>query len=133
MGCPCWMATTRRVVKERPSRMRSTVYTMGAPGSPEQQEVHVRMRVPVLGDRAPAATRACAATCRRRPRDDGRGMAAEDVLLDPLQVSRMRRGLKCLTHAVAVVSCGCFPVIFRGPSRPMSFAMIDFMISLVPP
>ena len=25
IGWPCWTATTRRVVKERPSRMRSTV------------------------------------------------------------------------------------------------------------
>jgi hypothetical protein len=25
IGCPCWTATTLRVVKERPSRMRSTV------------------------------------------------------------------------------------------------------------
>jgi hypothetical protein len=25
IGCPCWTATTRRVVKDRPSRMRSTV------------------------------------------------------------------------------------------------------------
>ena len=30
---PCWMATTRRVVKLRPSRMRSTSKTIGMFGS----------------------------------------------------------------------------------------------------
>ena len=34
IAVPCWMATTRRVVKLRPSRMRSTSYTTGTFGSP---------------------------------------------------------------------------------------------------
>ena len=31
---PCWIADTRRVVNDRPSRTRSTVYTIGTAGSP---------------------------------------------------------------------------------------------------
>ncbi len=34
MGRSCWTATTRRVVNERPSRTRSTSYTIGMAGSP---------------------------------------------------------------------------------------------------
>ncbi len=38
IGLPCWTATTRRVVKDRPSRIRSTLYTIGAPGSPGRRK-----------------------------------------------------------------------------------------------
>ena len=41
IACPCWMATTRRVVKLRPSRMRSTSYTIGTLRVAEAQEVGV--------------------------------------------------------------------------------------------
>ena len=35
---PCWMATTRRVVKEPPSRRRSTSYSTGTRGSPARRK-----------------------------------------------------------------------------------------------
>ena len=34
MVWPCWIADTRRVVNDRPSRVRSTVYTSGTVVSP---------------------------------------------------------------------------------------------------
>ena len=34
IALPCWIALTRRVVKLRPSRMRSTSNTIGTRGSP---------------------------------------------------------------------------------------------------
>ncbi len=63
IGCPCWTATTRRVVKDRPSRMRSTVYTMGAPGSPARRKYACReWAARSAGTVRPAATSAWAAT-----------------------------------------------------------------------
>ena len=38
---PCWIATTRRVTKLRPSRMRSTSKTIGRLGVARTQEVRV--------------------------------------------------------------------------------------------
>ncbi len=60
--------------------------------------------------------------------DGGAGLAAEDVLLDLLQVEQIEEVLKCLVHGTFSTGRGC-----QEPYRPMSFAMIDFMISLVPP
>ena len=42
MARPCWMATTRLVVNDRPSRMRSTSYRIGAPGSPGRRKYECR-------------------------------------------------------------------------------------------
>ena len=39
---PCWTAVTRRVVNDRPSRTRSTWYTIGTPGAARPQEVRVQ-------------------------------------------------------------------------------------------
>ena len=39
MGWPCWMAVTRRVENERPSRTRSTRYTRGADTSAGANEI----------------------------------------------------------------------------------------------
>ncbi len=38
MASPCWMAITRRVVKDFPSRIRSTSYRMGIVGSPGRRK-----------------------------------------------------------------------------------------------
>src|SRR5882757_8621918 len=57
------MATTRRVVKERPSRTRSTWYTIGTPGRPGRRKYACREctgRAPSVV--RPAATSACPAT-----------------------------------------------------------------------
>ena len=52
IGRPFWMATTRRVVNEPPSRMRSTSYTMGCTDVAGQDEIRVNgMRRAVLRHR----------------------------------------------------------------------------------
>jgi hypothetical protein len=62
-------------------------------------------------------------------RDDrGPGPAAEDVLLEPLEIEQLEEDLECLAHGDSVVPAGV-----GAAYRPMSFAMIVFMISLVPP
>src|SRR5512137_1032152 len=38
IGWPCWIATTRRLVKLPPSRLRSTSYTIGALKSPRRRK-----------------------------------------------------------------------------------------------
>ncbi len=38
MTRPCWIATTRRVVNEPPSRSRSTSYSTGTRGSPARRK-----------------------------------------------------------------------------------------------
>ena len=38
MFSPCWMALTRRVQNDPPSRMRSTMYTVGARASPGRRK-----------------------------------------------------------------------------------------------
>ena len=43
IALPCWTATTRRVVKLRPSRMRSTSYTIGTDGSPGRRKYACRL------------------------------------------------------------------------------------------
>ncbi len=50
---------------------------------------------------------------------------AEDVLLDLLEVEQIEERRQCLVHGGRVGA--------RIPYRPMDLAMIDFMISLVPP
>jgi hypothetical protein len=35
---PCWRATMRRVLNERPSRVFSTTYTIGIDGSPGRRK-----------------------------------------------------------------------------------------------
>ena len=42
MAWPCWMATTRLVVNDLPSRMRSTSYRIGAPRVAGAQEVRMQ-------------------------------------------------------------------------------------------
>ncbi len=103
----------------------------GRAGIPGAQEVRVqRVRGPVLGDRPPGGDeRLRGDLAAEDPRDDGGpGPAAENVLLDLLEIEQIEEILKCLTHE----NC-CTGQSLRSVYRPMSFAMIDFMISLVPP
>lgn len=59
--------------------------------------------------------------------DGGAGLPPEDVPLDPLQVEQIEQGIQGIRSAVLVVRFGHLDY------RPIDFAMIDFMISLVPP
>ena len=89
-----------------------------------------RVRGPVGGDGPPRGDQGLR---RHLPAEDtgdggGAGLAAEDVLLDLLEVEQIEEFLESLTHGISCIRQG-----FPGPYRPMSFAMIVFMISLVPP
>ncbi len=60
---PCWTADTRRVVKDRPSRTRSTRYTIGTAGSPGRMKYACsECTGRSAGTVRPAATSACPAT-----------------------------------------------------------------------
>ena len=60
---PCWMATTRRVTKLRPSRMRSTSKTIGVSGSPGRRKNAWSECTGMSSSTVrPAATSACAST-----------------------------------------------------------------------
>lgn len=66
---PCWTAVTRRVVNDRPSRTRSTSYTIGTPGRPGRRKYACSEwtgRSPSVV--RPAATSACPATCPPKTR-----------------------------------------------------------------
>src|SRR6478735_3485221 len=64
IGLPCWIATTRRVVNDTPSRTRSTWYTIGCRGLPGRRKYACsECTRRSLGTVRPAAIRACAATC----------------------------------------------------------------------
>ena len=66
--------------------------------------------------------------------DGGPGPAAEDVLLDPLEVEQIEQVLECLVHRVrGPCLTGHYGPCLTASYRPMSLAMIVFMISLVPP
>ena len=54
-------------------------------------------------------------------RPSGAGLAPEDVPLDPLQVEQIEQGIECVVR------------VGHLDYRPIDLAMIDFMISLVPP
>src|SRR5689334_21906430 len=69
MALPCCTATTRRVVNERPSRMRSTSYTIGTRGSPGRMKYECsECTRRSTGTVRPAATRAWPATCPPKTR-----------------------------------------------------------------
>ncbi len=60
---PCWTADTLRVVKDRPSRTRSTRYTIGTDGSPGRMKYACsECTGRSAGTVRPAATSACPAT-----------------------------------------------------------------------
>ena len=64
IGLPFWMATTRRVVNDTPSRVRSTWYTIGCRGLPGRRKYECsECTRRSLGTVRPAAISACAATC----------------------------------------------------------------------
>src|SRR5579859_3133956 len=64
IASPCWIATTRRVLNERPSRMRSTSYTIGTDGSPGRMKYECSECTGRSGSTVrPAATKAWPATC----------------------------------------------------------------------
>ena len=114
---PCWTAVTRRVVNDRPSRTRSTWYTIGTPGMPGPQEVRVQRvhRALAVGGAAGRDQR----LARDLPAEDPlqgllRAAAAEDVDLDLLQVEQIDQALGRVRHRVR---SPVFPVLTAGRRR----------------
>ncbi|CAM5336582.1 hypothetical protein SHIRM173S_12016 [Streptomyces hirsutus] len=107
----------------------------GRAGVAGAQEVRVQgVGGPVRGDGPPGGDQRLRGDLPAEDAgDDGEaGLAAEDVLLDLLEVEQIEEFLECLAHGVSCTGAcrgqGC-----RTSYRPMSLAMIVFMISLVPP
>ncbi|GHJ18887.1 hypothetical protein TPA0909_05010 [Streptomyces albus] len=156
---------TRRVVKERPSRIGPPVDDV-RPRVAGTQEVRVQgVRQPPLGNgTAGGDQRLGRGPGPRRPGDEGGpAAAAEDVLLDPLQVEQIEQGRQFVTHtgdSAEVVRGGVTSYVTgavagcRDPAachvarhgrraargraggpvhRPIDFATMDRMTSLVPP
>ena len=119
IAVPCWIATTRRVVKLRPSRMRSTSKTIGTLRVAELEEVRVHRVHPAVGvDRA--------ARGHERLREH---LAAEDPLavaveaLTPEQVDLERLEVEQVDEIVERVTVpahrrhDCGPLLARTTRR----------------
>ena len=113
IASPRWIATTRRVVKLAPSRMRSTSYTIGVFGSPGRRKYAwsecayavrhgASRRDQRLADHLPAED-ALATLLRAR--------AAEQVDLDRLEIEELDQSLQDGLHAanLLVPRQGCKP------------------------
>ena len=88
---------------------------------------------PVVGDRAPRGDQRLRRDLSAEDAGDdgGPGLAAEDVLLDLLKVEQIEQGLQ-----VPDSWSQFYRPVISGTLQAhvlVSFAMIDFMISLVPP
>ena len=118
MAFPCWMATTRRVVNERPSRMRSTRRGWDG-GVARAQEVGVqRVHRPVGGSTVrAAATRAWPGhLAAEDPLAVHVGTeAAEDVDLDGLEVEQLDQTVD--RHLAHGARYGADPGVARSSRR----------------
>ena len=99
MAWPCCTATTRRVVKLCPSRIRSTVYSTGIDGSPGEEVGVQRVRGASLDGAAGRGQRL------RRDLSAEQALAlaalvaaAEDVALDLLEVEQLDQSVGGRRH-----------------------------------
>src|SRR4051794_26666332 len=97
---PCWTAITRRVENERPSRTRSTRYTIGTLGSPARTKYECSEWTRRSGSTVrPAATSAWPATCPPKTR------CHRERVLTPRKMSRSTSSRSSSATNPSTASC----------------------------